>query len=280
MIASPLHKSKLRASVMVVAAIFFTGAMIVAAFCVAVVSPMGRGTHALEKCWSYVLVRLARIRLHVEGLEHLRADRTYIFVANHQSVFDIPVLMYCLPKQLRMIHKKELLWVPFFGQILWLMRFISIDRSNRQKAIESLNRAAHRIHDGTNIVIFADGTRSTDGELRPFKKGAFVLAINAQVEVVPVTVSGTINVLHKHQSFFDIAFDREVRIMVSPPIPTIHLTTDDKDRLKETVEAQIAEHYERAKELSVVQDRRLVARARGHAGPGGQTAASRSGERV
>ncbi|HNL25806.1 MAG TPA: lysophospholipid acyltransferase family protein, partial [bacterium] len=163
-------------------------------------------------------------------------------------------------KQLRMIHKKELLWVPFFGFILWLLDFIAIDRGNRQRAAESLHRAAKKIHDGTNIVIYADGTRSIDGELRPFKKGAFILAIDAQVDVVPVTISGTINVIHKFEGVFDIRFGQTVELVFSPPISTDGMMPEAKDDLKDQVQNIIAAEYSKIKHLSAITNPAILSR--------------------
>lgn len=244
--------SFLRSSFLVTAAIIFTGVIIVLIFPVGLVTPFGKVTRALEKLWAATLVRLAGIRLKIDGLEHIQGGQTYIFVANHQSLFDIPVLMYGLPRQVRMIHKKELLWIPGLGQVLMALRFISIDRGRREKAIQSLKRAARKIHDGVNIVIFADGTRSLDGELRPLKNGAFLLAIDAQVDVVPVTISGTINVLHKMQSLLDITFGREVRVILGKPLSTHGLTADAKDVLRQQVQSTIEEDYASIRRLSEI----------------------------
>lgn len=245
------HRSYLRSFALVTAGIIFTGIVIILIFPVGLLSPFGRAGYALEHWWAATLVRMAGMKLKVRGTEKIASDRTYVFVANHQSLFDIPVLMYCLPKQIRLIHKKELLWIPMLGQILMVTRFISIDRGNREKAMASLKRAARKISQGVNIAIFAEGTRSLDGELRPFKNGAFVLAIDAQVDIVPVTISGTINVLHKNQSIFNIAFHRDVEVIVGEPISTHGRNSIDRDLLRDQVEKTIAAEYAAVKHLSV-----------------------------
>ena len=254
------NRSPLRPLLTIIAAVVFTFLMIIAATIAALFGPRSKATHAVEKFWARTILRMAGVRARVRGLEHIRPDHVYIFISNHQGLFDIPLMMAYTPKQLRMIHKKELLWVPFFGFILWLLDFIAIDRGNRQRAAESLHRAAKKIHDGTNIVIYADGTRSIDGELRPFKKGAFILAIDAQVDVVPVTISGTINVIHKFEGVFDIRFGQTVELVFSPPISTDGMMPEAKDDLKDQVQNIIAAEYSKIKHLSAITNPAILSR--------------------
>jgi 1-acyl-sn-glycerol-3-phosphate acyltransferase len=256
--AHGIYRSKLRSFVMVSAGILLTGILMVTIIPVGIFSPLGRTLHAFERFWAGCLIKLAGIRARARGMEHIQEGKTYIFISNHQSAYDIPLMIFFSPKQLRMIYKKELMWIPLMGFVLWLLKFIAIDRGNREKAAQSLTRAARKIRDGINLVIFADGTRSLDGELRPFKKGAFVLAINAQVDIIPVTISGTINVMHKYRSFFDISFHREVEIVFSPPVPTSNLTQEHKDQLMEAVASQISATYETVKQLSKIDDPDLL----------------------
>ncbi len=193
-------------------------------------------------------------KIHVSGLEHIQPGRPYIFVSNHQSLFDIPLMMGYIPRQIRMIHKKELLWAPFLGFTLLVMRFISIDRGNREKAIVSLQRAADKIRKGVNIVIFAEGTRSLDGEIAPLKKGAFLLAINSQVDIIPVTISGTINIMHKYSGYSNVGFKKPVHMIIDEPISTTGITAEDRDALKNRVEQVILSNFEKIKTHSNIAD--------------------------
>jgi 1-acyl-sn-glycerol-3-phosphate acyltransferase len=120
-----------------------------------------------------------------------------VYACNHQSQFDIPALVVTMPADFRMVAKRSLLYIPVFGWALWLAGFVFIDRSNREQAIRSLKRASDRLRRGTSIVVFAEGTRSRTGELLPFKRGGFVMAIEAGVPVVPVTVRGGRDILPK-----------------------------------------------------------------------------------
>lgn len=141
--------------------------------------------------WSANIVRNAGIRLHVSGREHMLPHETYLVMSNHQSLYDIPVLFQVVGPNVRMITKEELFRVPIFGKALAAGGFISIDRSNRHAAIRSLEQAQALLASGTHVWIAPEGTRSKTGRLLPFKKGAFYLALEAGLPILPVTVSGT-----------------------------------------------------------------------------------------
>lgn len=139
-------------------------------------------------------IRLAEIDLRIEGQEHLQPGRTYLFMSNHQSFFDIPVLFVAVPGSLRMVTKTELFKVPIWGKALKVSGFVEIDRSNRARAIASLKEAARRMQEGINIWIAPEGTRSRTGALGPFKKGGFMLAIETGATIMPVSIEGTYEV--------------------------------------------------------------------------------------
>lgn len=141
--------------------------------------------------WAAHVVHNAGIRLQVRGREHLLPHETYLVMSNHQSLYDIPVLFHVIGPNVRMITKEELFRVPVFGKALEAGGFISIDRSNRMAAIRSLDRARELLASGTHVWIAPEGTRSRTGKLLPFKKGAFYLALEAGLPILPVTLSGT-----------------------------------------------------------------------------------------
>jgi 1-acyl-sn-glycerol-3-phosphate acyltransferase len=148
--------------------------------------------------WSAACVRNARIDLRVTGGEKLASGETYLIMSNHQSLYDIPVLFHVAGPNLRMIAKKELFHLPIFGGALEASGFIEIDRSNRNAAIRSLQRARDLLASGTHVWIAPEGTRSPTGALLPFKKGAFHLALEARLPILPVTLRGTRDVLPAH----------------------------------------------------------------------------------
>jgi 1-acyl-sn-glycerol-3-phosphate acyltransferase len=152
--------------------------------------------------WSKNIVANAEITVTVEGREHLeetgangRHAGTFLVMSNHQSLYDIPVLFYVIGPNIRMVTKKELFGVPVFGGALSAAGFVKIDRSDREAAIRSLDDARALLASGTHVWIAPEGTRSKSGELGSFKKGAFYLAFEAGLPILPVTLKGTRDVL-------------------------------------------------------------------------------------
>lgn len=152
------------------------------------------------RIWTWTMLAVCGVdyrRLGWEELpEEIRAGRQpVVFMSNHESHMDPSVMISSLEVNAVFIAKQELKWVPFLGQLIWFMDFIFIDRQNRARAIESLQKAAERIRKGQNVVIFPEGTRTVDGQLREFKKGGFALAQDAGVPIVPVALRGGFKIL-------------------------------------------------------------------------------------
>jgi 1-acyl-sn-glycerol-3-phosphate acyltransferase len=141
--------------------------------------------------WGRRVVENAGIDLEVLGRQHLEPGETYLVMSNHQSLYDIPVLFQTIGANIRMIAKRELFHVPVFGGALEAAGFIAIDRRDRNAAIRSLDKARALMAGGTHVWIAPEGTRSLTGKLLPFKKGAFYLAFEAGLPILPVTLSGT-----------------------------------------------------------------------------------------
>jgi 1-acyl-sn-glycerol-3-phosphate acyltransferase len=136
-------------------------------------------------------VRLAGVKVEIQGLEHLRPGRNYIFMANHASNLDPPVLIPVVPGRCSVLVKKELFRIPILGTGMRVADLVPVDRSDREAAIESVNAAVKVLQQGLHMVIFPEGTRSVDGRMLPLKKGPFHLAMESGVPVVPVTLLGT-----------------------------------------------------------------------------------------
>jgi 1-acyl-sn-glycerol-3-phosphate acyltransferase len=152
----------------------------------------GKRVYRINQLWAWLVLRMGGISLNVEGLENIDARQQYIFMVNHQSNVDIPVIVQSLARfQLRWIAKKELLRVPFFGWAMWATKHITVDRSDSQDAVKSLQRAKEKLAAGISVVVFPEGTRSSNGKLLRFKKGGFMLAVQANTRIVPVTISGS-----------------------------------------------------------------------------------------
>ncbi len=158
--------------------------------------PLSRSDERLAD-WSRRILSHADIKLTVAGQSN--AVTPSVVMSNHQSHFDVPSLYQAWPDRLRMVAKAELFRVPVFSQAMTAAGFIEIDRSNRERAIESLRLARKRLDEGISVWIAPEGTRSTTGELGPFKKGGFVLALEAHLPIVPVAIWGTRDVLPAHR---------------------------------------------------------------------------------
>jgi 1-acyl-sn-glycerol-3-phosphate acyltransferase len=152
----------------------------------------GKRVYRINQFWTWLILRLGGVSLRVRGLENLDARQPYIFMANHQSNVDIPVLIQSLVHfQLRWIAKKELLRVPLFGWAMWATKHITVDRADPLDAMKSLERAKERLGAGISVVVFPEGTRSRDGRLLPFKKGGFLMAAKTGAQIVPVAIVGS-----------------------------------------------------------------------------------------
>ena len=136
-------------------------------------------------------VRMVGVRIEVRGMEKLQAGHNYIFMANHSSNLDPPILMPTIPGRASVLVKKEVFRIPILGTGMKMVDLVPVDRSDRESAIESVNAAIAVLRRGLHMIIFPEGTRSRDGRLLPFKKGPFHLAIDSGVFVAPVTLLGT-----------------------------------------------------------------------------------------
>ena len=199
--------------------------------------------HKVARAWARSILFASRIRVTVRGLSRIDPDKPYIYMPNHQSYYDIPVLLACLAVQFRWLAKVELFRIPIFGQAMKQAGYISIDRSNRQSAFKSLGKAAETIHNGASVLIFPEGTRSKDGSICSFKKGGFVLAVNSGVPVVPVIVHGTRKILPKNQLL--IRPGKDVVLEIRTPVETSDYTLKTKNRLMEDVRQIICESFEK-----------------------------------
>jgi 1-acyl-sn-glycerol-3-phosphate acyltransferase len=180
-------------------------------------------------------VRIAGIRWKLIGLEKLPMTSNYIFMSNHVSNIDPPLLVPLLPRRVTVMVKKELFKVPILGAAMRMADFVPIDRSNREAAIGSVREAANVVRKGLDLVVFPEGTRSRDGKLLPFKKGSFYLAMDTGVPIVPVTILGTEKLLPRGEA---LAHPGEVTIVFHPPIDPKEFT--DRDALVEAVKASVA----------------------------------------
>jgi 1-acyl-sn-glycerol-3-phosphate acyltransferase len=163
-----------------------------------VFDPHGKHVYWIFRFWAWFILALGGVSIKVYGFDGLDPGQRYLFMVNHQSNLDIPVLVNSLSRfQLRWIAKKELLRVPLFGWAMWAAKHIAVDRTDSAGALAVLKTAALRMASGISVVIFPEGTRSPDGRLLPFKRGGFVLAAKTGAPIVPITISGSYKLLPK-----------------------------------------------------------------------------------
>jgi len=154
----------------------------------------GKTYHWLALLWSKGCLLGAGVRLKVEGAEHLPSDRPLLFMGNHQSYFDIPVLFQAAPVPFNWLAKEELFRIPVFGHSIRAAGYIPIKRGNGRDSLKSLHRAAELVKAGRSVAIFPEGTVTADGELLPFKRGGFILAAMAGVPIAPFSISGALKI--------------------------------------------------------------------------------------
>ena len=174
----------------------------------------GRFAHGCARLWSRLILVTTGVRVRVEGLEALKPGKTYIFVSNHQSIYDIPVIFWWLPYQLRIIAKESLGSFPFLGWHLRRTGHLLVDRRNPDRS-GILRRWRELVVNGLSLIIFPEGTRSPDGKVGRFKAGSFMLAIEAGLPIVPVSIVGTRHVMRKGRLTVEPG---DVTLAIHPPI--------------------------------------------------------------
>ena len=224
----------------------------------------GRTMMVLGRLWVRWILATFRVRIDVAGLENVPTHAPVILMSNHQSLADIAAIVTTLPRSVswRFVAKKELVRVPIFGQALVASGHIIIDRGNRAKAVASLRRAAERIRAGTSVIVFPEGTRSAEGQLRLFKSGPFHLAIEAQVPIVPITVSGSQRITPKGELR---VHSGRVKISYGTPIPTRGVSLAERKVLATRVRDAIAAGYDVVYQGPVVLEAAIVADERASA---------------
>ena len=216
------------------------------AICASFFSRNGNAPHITGRWWAKSILWASGIKVKTKGLENLDPEHPCVFMCNHQSNFDILVLFSALPVQFRWIAKAELFKIPVFGRAMDGAGYISIERKDRRKAIQSLRQAAERIKAGVSVMIFPEGTRSPDGNIGEFKKGGFVLAYDAGVPIIPVVINGTWSIMAKDS--WKIA-PGNVTLSVLSGINVADYSKSDKPKLIEDVKNKILKEFETNKQL-------------------------------
>jgi 1-acyl-sn-glycerol-3-phosphate acyltransferase len=202
------------------------------------VDSKGHAAHWCARAWAWLILATTGVDVQVEGLERINRGETYVFISNHQSIYDIPVIFASLPFQLRIIAKETLGRFPFLGWHLIRAGHLLVDRRNPDRS-GILNRWRRLVNDRLSLIIFPEGTRSTDGQVGRFKGGSFLLALEAGLTIVPLSVSGTRHVMKKGRL---MTCPGHVRLRVHDPIlsPKIETpTAEDARDLGSRIEAVV-----------------------------------------
>lgn len=186
--------------------------------------------------WGRLVVRLARGTVEITGTENVPADTAVVFVGNHQSYLDIPILLGYIDKQKAFISKIEVLKAPIIADWMRLMQCTFLSRSDMRQSVRAMQEAVETVKKGYSLVIFPEGTRSKGGPIAEFKAGSFKLAIKAGVPVVPVTIDGSWR-LYEEKGRVQKS---TVRVTVHPAIPTANLSREETATLHERVRSIVA----------------------------------------
>jgi 1-acyl-sn-glycerol-3-phosphate acyltransferase len=202
----------------------------------------GRRLHWFSYTWSWLIMKTIFSPVTVTGLDKIDTSKPHVYAANHASALDIPVLYVNLSFQFRIAFKKELLSYPVVGWQLKRSGQICIDQQNPSRSISSIRAALKGLKDGLPLVIYPEGGRTPDGEIKPFLPGAFFLAIKAQVDIVPVALVGTYELLPMNTYHIKC---RPLEMRVGEPISTAGLTIRDMETLSAKVQAALEDLYYR-----------------------------------
>jgi len=212
-----------------------------AACCGGLLDRSGETATWMARQWVRWILWTCGVRVEVSGLEQVDPQRPCVWMSNHQSVFDIVAIVATIPVSWRFVAKRELTRIPLFGWVLLVGGHVIVDRGDRERSVQSLRAAARRVAGGTHVIIFPEGTRSPSGRLREFKSGGFHLAIEAQVPIVPITVSGSRRITPKRSLRIESG---RIRVRYGKPIPTEGLHLDDRAALKQCVREAITAGYD------------------------------------
>lgn len=203
-----------------------------------------REANRLIVWWSRALLASFGVRVEAVGLEHARGMGPCVILSSHRSHLDGPILLCTLPFDFSFVIKRSLARIPLWGWAVTRAGYVAIDRSDHADGVAGMKRAAEMVRQGRRVLTFPEGTRGTTDEFRPFKKGGVVLAIEAQVPILPVAVAGSFDLLPKGATR---ARPGRVVVAVGPPIPTADRTYEDREAVVREAEAVIQGLYAEAR---------------------------------
>jgi 1-acyl-sn-glycerol-3-phosphate acyltransferase len=243
----PLRAARdaVRTAVGVVVVVVLTLVLGIWVIIVATVAPNARQIRPIMRLWGFVFMKAAGVSWEVEGLERLEPGRSYVFAGNHISNLDPPFHIAVLSAfvSVRFLAKAELFRIPILAQAMRRIGIVETDRAAHSAAHRKINEQVHRVVErGLSLVIYPEGTRSRDAELKPFKKGAFRIAIDNRLPVVPIAISGLDRAWRPGEK---LVRGGQSRMVLHDPIETEGLTTADIEALRDEVRSIVSATYER-----------------------------------
>ena len=231
----------IRSVVLVIIGAVLTGLMSIIAYVIGFTPNGENKAHKVANLWAKTILFFSSTKVEVVGRENVLVDSPQVFMANHQSDFDIFIVLAFVPGQFRWIAKKELFRVPIFGPAMRRAGYIEIDRQNHEKALQSIDEAARKIREGKSVMTFPEGTRSKDGTIKPFKQGMFHLAIKSGVPITPISIIGSGDIMPKRSLKVNPG---TIKMVIDKPIPVEGCTIDTRGELIEKVRTVIVKNYE------------------------------------
>lgn len=224
-----------------------TASVIITAFfstCCVIFSLLGaseNSIHKIARTWATVLLKISNVQVIVHGAEHIVTERPQVFMSNHQSDFDILIVLAYLPGQFRWIAKKELFRIPIFGKAMKKAGYIEIDRQNHERAMQNIEEAARKIREGKSVMSFPEGTRSNDGTIKDFKKGMFHLALRSEAPIVPITIIGASEIMPKRSLKINPG---KIAMIIDRPIEVTAYSEASRPELMERVRNVIMKNFD------------------------------------
>ncbi len=195
----------------------------------------GNFAHRCARAWAWLILKTAGVRVRVKGIEHLKPGRSYVFAANHQSIYDIPIVFTSIPFQLRIVAKESLGRIPFMGWHLHRAGHLLVDRRNPGPDI--VQKMRRLVGESSSLIVFPEGTRSRDGAVGRFKKGSFLVAMDAGLPIVPVSIANSRNVMRKGEL---MVCPGDVELTIHPPVPTAGVSREDVLELADRIRTSVA----------------------------------------
>lgn len=197
------------------------------------------------KYWSKIICKAALCKIRVRKNDLLNDDNSYIFIANHQGAFDVFLIYGYLNQNIKWVQKHELRKLPFVGKASEIAGHVFVDNSSKKSMIQTIDKAERELEDGTSMVIFPEGARTNDGKMVRFKKGAYIIAEQMKLPIVPLTINGSYDVLKIGSK--RMRFLRQMELIVHDPIDTKHLKEEDIasliDRTYTIIESDLWDKY-------------------------------------